>query len=501
MSFQFQIFRELIKNSERGQNLMISSLSIYHILSLAANGASYKTLKEMIKALNNKNLDEINEVNKLINSQIENFKSVEIANAIFTLYNQSEFEKNFMNQVKKYKALVDKMENPEKINKWCKEATNGKITKIIDKFEDDMKLILINAIYFKGIWEKQFDKNKTKKKEFINYKKEKKLVDFMNINDKFYTYEGNNIQCLSLNYKNDNMKALIILPIDEYDINKFIQNFTMDDYKNILLNLTEEKVYLSIPKFEINFKCELKDILTNMGMKKAFSDDADFSSMLNKNEIKIDDLIHKAYIKVDEEGTEASAITEVKFKRKTKLKTPIMIVDHPFLFIIRNNNLPLTHDILFISKIEDFKDNTIKNSDTDLNINKAQNMQLNNQINNNINLLDFNDNIQNNNNTNNVNLLEDVFQNNGNNNNQTNSSNLNNEINNIFLNVPQNNNNITNNNSNFNFINTPYSNNNIQNSNQNQFNIEQVYKNIGHIKQDKKSNDPFNFIDDLMKKK
>ena len=178
-NFQFQIFRELIKQSEIRENMVISPLSIYNIISLCANGAANKTLEEMVKALCNKNLEEINNINKSINSEIHNLKTVEIANAIFTIFDKSKLEKNFQNAAKRYKAHVDKLESSEKINEWCSNATNGKITKIIQKIDKDMKMLLINAIYFKGEWEKQFKKSKTSKREFMNYKKEKKLIDFM----------------------------------------------------------------------------------------------------------------------------------------------------------------------------------------------------------------------------------------------------------------------------------------------------------------------------------
>ena len=232
-SFQFQIFRKILNNSKIRDNIIISPLSIYHILSLATNGAAKKTLKEMIKVLSNTNLDEINKINKSIFLEIKNFKTVEFANAIFTSYNISNFEKLFITQINNYKAILANLESTSKVNKFCSEATKGKITEIIDKIEEDTKMILINAIYFKGEWEKKFDKNKTCKNEFLNYKKEKKLVDFMNIKDNFLSFEDDDIQSISLNYKNDNIKALIILPKYEFDIDKYILNFTADDYNNI----------------------------------------------------------------------------------------------------------------------------------------------------------------------------------------------------------------------------------------------------------------------------
>ena len=400
-----------------------------------------------------------------------------------------------------YNANVEKIESCDQINKWYSNATNGKITEIIDSIDKETTMILINAIYFKGEWEKKFDKRKTEKKNFFNYKKEKKLIDFMFRKDKYYFYENEVMKSLSLNYKKDNIKALIIMPSEENDINKYAKNFTMYNYENILKNLAEETVSLYFPKFEINYKSELNSIFQSLGMKKAFTEEADFSLISNDEDMKIDKIIHKAYIKCDEEGTEASAATAVK-GRKTKLKeeTPIMVVDHPFLLIIRNENLPAGHDILFICVIEDFKDiKSEKNiKDTDTGINNPQSQQINNKINNNINLLEFDYDDKPNNNNHNIDLLGDIF--------QSSSYNvMNNNFNNNLM-KPSENKDLIQFNDNIQDLNFSNNGNNSYNmsitSQSGNFNIEEVNKNVEKFKKDtQKSNDPFNFIDDLMKKK
>ena len=152
------------------------------------------------------------------------------------------------------------------------------------------------------------------------------------------------------------MKALIILPKREDDINIFIDNFKLEKYNEIIKNLKNVKVELYLPKFEVNFEVELKSSFISMGMVEAFSDNADFSGM-NKNKIlKIGRIIHKNFIKVDEEGTEAAAGTAVVMRcldyTSTSEKIYFMNVNRPFLFIIRTNDLPPGHDILFITKVE-----------------------------------------------------------------------------------------------------------------------------------------------------
>ena len=352
-TFELKIFQEINKINI-GKNIMISPISIYHILSLTTNGALNKTLEEMLKVLCHKNLIDMNDNNKLISSLISKLKSIEFANAVFTKFKP---ETLFINMIKKYKATIDVLKDEAQINKWCNDTTHKKIPKIIDKLTDNDVMVLINAIYFNGKWEKSFDPKKSKKNGFMNYNKNPININFMNSTDDFDYFENEQIQAISLNYNNDNMKALIILPKIEKDINNYIINFSQELYINIIKNLQNKKVVLNLPKFELNFEAELKDTFISLGMVEAFSDSADFSSMTKQNNVKIGRIIHKTFISVDEKGTKAAAATAVVmttlcFKPNSNV---IMNVDHPFLFIIRNENLPNGFDMIFVSKVEFLK--------------------------------------------------------------------------------------------------------------------------------------------------
>ena len=350
--FQIKIFKE-ISHANPNKNMMISPLSIYHILSLATNGAAKNTLTEMLKTLSHNNLNEMNNDNKKISSCIRKYKSVEMANAAFIKFTP---EFSFLQMVKMYKAEIESLRDAAQINAWCSKATHNKINNIIGSIEDLDLMVLINAVYFKGFWEKSFDKKKTEKDDFKNYNGISVKVDFMNKNEQFDYFENNEVQAISLNYKNDTLKACIILPKKDEDINIFIKNLTIEKYKEIVRKMKVEKVNLSLPKFEINFESELKNIFLSMGMKEALSNKADFTKINKKGGIKIGNIIHKTFIKVDEEGTEAAAITTVKFQLFTSIQKQenifYMKVNKPFLFIIRTDDLPMGHDMLFISKIE-----------------------------------------------------------------------------------------------------------------------------------------------------
>ena len=346
-TFQLKIFQEINK-SNIGKNLMISPLSIYHILSLTTNGAQNQTLEEMVKTLGHENKDEMNNENKLVSSSVGKLQSIEMANAVFTKFKP---EDQFTSMIKVYKSTIDILKDVEQVNKWCSEATHNKIQNILDKLTPNDLMVLINAIYFKGIWKKTFDKNKTYQNNFNNFNKTPIMKDFMNITDNFDYFENDNIQSISLNYTKDNLKALIILPRND-DINTYISNFSSENYIDIIKNLNNQKVNLSLPKFEINFSARLEQNFINLGMVLPFSDSADFSGMTREHKLKIGRIIHKTFIKVDEEGTEAAAATVVVMTKRCFIPTLAMNVDHPFLFIIRSDDLPPEHDILFASKIE-----------------------------------------------------------------------------------------------------------------------------------------------------
>lgn len=353
-TFQIKIFKSLIKSLPKGENLVISPLSIYHILSLTTNGASGDTKKEMLTTLNNKNQEEMNKNNKLIYSIISSFKTVELANSIFT---REEPLKTFVEKIKDYKAQIDELKDANQINKWCSDTTHGLIPKIVDQITPDVLMILINAIYFKGKWKIQFSERLTEKREFFNYQKEKMLVDFMKAEDTYKYFQNNSIQAISLEYQKDNIEGLIILPKEGLDISQYINKFNQEEYNNIINSLSDQKVILYLPKFEIEFKANLEIILQELGIRLAFTPgSADFSLITEKIKLFISAVIHKSYIKVDEKGTEAAAVTAVIATRGGRALRPkknvIMDINHPFLFIIRNKDLPSGHDILFISKVE-----------------------------------------------------------------------------------------------------------------------------------------------------
>jgi len=356
-TFQLKIFKEINKGNIK-KNFTISPLSIYHILSLAANGAVNKTLEEMCHSLGHNDIDEMNKNNELLASFFENFKSVELANAVFTKY---KLEESFAQKVKQYKAKVDKLKSVDQVNKWCSESTHHKIQKILDRIYPEDIIILINAIYFKGVWKNRFNKNESRINEFYNYNDQPVEINFMIKTDKYDYYKSDEVQAILLNYNDDDMEAMIILPnkykLYDKPIDAFIDEFTVEDYNKILKKMKNTKVELHLPKFEFEYEDDLSKYLSALGMEQAFAANGDFSSMIREGKANVGKVIHKTYLKIDEEGTEAAAVTAIRVKKSIsffnfKPEIPRMYVGHPFIFIIRNKKLPRGYDIIFISKIE-----------------------------------------------------------------------------------------------------------------------------------------------------
>ena len=353
-SFQSTIFNRM--NKEKiGENLIISPLSIFQALSLAANGANGNTLSEMLDVLQYENIDELNKINLQILSIVKDFSTIDIANAVMTRFNPL---KEFSAIAEKYLAPIEPLISVEQVNDWCKNKTHGKIDKILNELDPNTLMILLNAVYFKGEWISKFESFLTKKLPFYNLGNEEINVDTMTQIKHFKYYEDKRCQAIQLDFMKDYMSAFIILPSQGTDINKFINSLSIssEEYNKIVDGLNYVKVNLQLPKFELEFKQNLNEILKDLGMYNAFSSkDADFTGLKEGGEIFISSVNHKTYLKVFEDGCEAAAITDIGMggaSMPVEEKIYDMKVNRPFLFLLKNSKLPKEHNLVFMSKIE-----------------------------------------------------------------------------------------------------------------------------------------------------
>jgi len=238
------------------------------------------------------------------------------------------------------------------INSWVEKKTDDKIKNLISEgvLDSMTRLVLTNAIYFKGNWAKQFKENRTKDASFTLADSQKIDVATMNQKAKFGYMETDTFQALELPYVDEELSMVILLPKEFDALDEFEKTLTPDNLKQWLNKIHKREVVVFVPKFKMTSQFSLASVLKSMGMKDAFSSDADFSGINGKRDLFISAVIHKAYVEVNEEGTEAAAATGVVMKLTSIGPAPIPVfrADHPFLFLIRDN---LSGGILFIGRV------------------------------------------------------------------------------------------------------------------------------------------------------
>ncbi len=246
------------------------------------------------------------------------------------------------------------------INQWVEQRTANKIRELLQprSVSSDTRLVLTNAIYFKGNWEEQFKKEDTKNEDFRLSATRAIKTPLMHMTKGFNYFDGGLLQALEIPYKNKELSMIVLLPKGTGGLSAFEQSLTPAKMQQLLVQLRPVgTVIVTMPRFKMEAQFGLKDTLTEMGLKEAFDNrTADFSGVASRETIQRDGnlyisaVIHKAYVDVNEEGTEAAAATAVTAVPASVLRTPPIIfrVDHPFMFVIRNNR---SRSILFIGRV------------------------------------------------------------------------------------------------------------------------------------------------------
>ncbi|MCG9127074.1 serpin family protein [Candidatus Poribacteria bacterium] len=361
--FGFNLFNEIII-SKQNENVFISPFSISVAAAMALNGAVGDTEQEMINTLQLQNIDTdvINPGYAILQQTLQGSDpkvTLTIANSLWG--NQEfAFDSDYLRRnTQFFDAEITSLDfsdpgSVNSINHWVNDRTDGKIPEIIDEISTDDVLFLINAIYFRGSWQTEFDPANTRDGMFHLTDGSNKQVPMMFREDKYPFFYSKDFQAVSLPYGDGKMAMYIFLPSTDSDLNIFLESLNIENWEEWISQFNEQKVGVRIPKFKLEYKIELNEILKNMGMETAFSDtEANFSRMVSTEQeltsnLYISKVEHKAFIEVNEEGTEAAAVTGIGIS-VTSLP-PQFTVNRPFFFAIRDNE---TGTILFMGTVVD----------------------------------------------------------------------------------------------------------------------------------------------------
>jgi serpin B len=367
-TFALDIYRTL---STQDENLILSPFSISLALAMTYAGARGETESQMADTLHFdlpqgqlhpafNALDQDLATRGEAKSDEQEPLQLDIANAVWAEQTYP-FLKEFLDLIaSNYGAgirladFVKQFENVRiEINDWVSEQTQEKIKDLLPEgaLNPDTRMVLVNAIYFKADWLTQFNANNTSDAPFRRLDGTEVTVKMMRQQVSVPYYQGDGFQAVELPYAGDTAAMDIILP-DEGNFEAVESALSSELLNETLNGLQPTSMMLSMPKFTFESAFSLSDALRSMGMVDAFDDGtADFSGMTAQNDLFISDVIHKAFVAVDEEGTEAAAATAVIMERSSAIMSDLtLVIDHPFIFIIRDKP---SGQILFIGRVLD----------------------------------------------------------------------------------------------------------------------------------------------------
>lgn len=361
--------------NKQGENLFFSPWSIFSALSMVYEGADGNTATELAKTLYLFGEDTSRHayfaaMQELLNAKNE--YTIENANALW-IDQTFPILTSYKDVVTRYYAgdamntdFINASEPARlAINAWVETKTHGKIKDIIKELSGDTRAVLVNAIYFKGSWTEEFDEKLTKDEDFYLTPKDAIKVPLMRKYGDTYNYGENDLlQLIELPYKGENLSMVILLPkAKTLDLlEEELSADTLADWKNLM---RERKVDIFVPKFRLETDYDLKDTLKLLGINDAFKEwEAKFTKLYDHEKLQeqcypescnifISKVLHKAFVEVNEEGTEAAAATAVIFEVvitsvRIPEPTPQFRADHPFIFLIQERT---TGNILFMGKV------------------------------------------------------------------------------------------------------------------------------------------------------
>ena len=361
--FAFDLYQRIKEKTD--QNIFFSPFSISTALAMTYAGANGETANEMAKTMHfGPNEPDFHYAyGSYLNVLEDNAKGniqLRIANRLWgekTYKLRPDFIKLNKRAYDSPLQPMDFRTKPEacrlSINDWIAERTEQRIKDLLPEgtVTNDTRLVLTNAIYFKGDWLYQFKPKKTKEKKFTLADGGKVKAPFMHFEGAFDFYHGPNYKMIKLPYKGEKQSMVVVLPHADVSLAEVEEEINSSSFQQLTYGYKPD-VELALPKFKITKPLSLNSYLQDMCIRIAFTDKADFSLMTESQDLMISDVIHKAFIEVNEEGTEAAAATAVVMVLTSTIaeepKPETFVADHPFLFYIIDDQ---TQAILFMGRI------------------------------------------------------------------------------------------------------------------------------------------------------
>jgi len=360
--FGLELFKRISETDETNANVFISPWSVSYALAMTLNGADKETETAMQSALKLSGLsrDDINAAFKNLMpylTELDPGVTFDIANSIWYRPGLPVWD-NFMQSNREYfDAEIRPLQSAEAINTWVKDKTKEKISRIVNPpIDPETIMFLINAIYFKGSWSTKFKDYMTRDHPFYSIDGSEMTCRMMTDTRNMDYFPHPDFQAARLPYGDSAFSMLIFLPKDTagiYDLLRLVNDSAWHRWRK---NFSRIEVEFGLPRLKFEYDIELNDMLKAMGMAIAFERrQADFGRMvdltrLDGENVYIDKVMHKTFLQVDEEGTEAAAVTSVVMGLTSAVEpeTPVMIADHPFLFAIEERS---SGSLIFIGKV------------------------------------------------------------------------------------------------------------------------------------------------------
>lgn len=356
--FAYEFLKELNLEEEPGNNFFVSPLGLHMALGMLLNGSDNDSKTELLNTLKLNGLSD-SEINKSYQQLIEGLPQADpkvvntLANSIWQDQNFT-VEPSFINVLKEsfkaelYREDFSSQETLDKINQWASDHTNAKVKKVLDEISQDQIMFLINALYFKGDWSQQFDKKNTYKTGFNGLSRITQ-VDMMSRRDTIAYGAFDKFQMAELSYGSGQYAMTIILPEQEQSMDQFINQLDQQTVKDAIAGLKVQKVDLEMPKIKMEYSIKLNDILSKMGMPTLFGSGADLSKIAPPaGRLKVGFVKQDSYVDINEEGTEAAAVTTIGIEVTSVPNYPRFACNRPFIFLIREKS---SNTVQFIGKI------------------------------------------------------------------------------------------------------------------------------------------------------